>query len=368
VRMRAAVYLGGSHGLQVVDDVELEDPHRGEVVVDVQACGVCHSDLSVLDGTFPAPTPIIMGHEAAGIVAEVGEGVVGLESGDHVVLTPSAACGSCYGCVRGEYGTCVNADALWSFAMPDGSTRLSRAGETVHRGLGLAAFADRVVALESAAVRIDPDIPLDVACTIGCGVQTGVGAVINTAQVEPGASVLVMGLGGVGLSVIQGAAMAGASTIIGVDLVPERRAAAATMGATDVVDPAAVDLSAIVAEITGGVGVDYAFEVVGRSELIRTCIEVCRAGGTTVMVGAPPLDDPLIIDAPVLFGVAEKKLIGCMLGSVNSRRDIPKLISLWQSGRLDLEGLVTARRPFDEIAEALDALADHQGIRTVLTY
>ncbi len=366
--MRAAVFEGDIGRVNLVDDLDLDEPHVGEVRIAVRACGLCHSDLSNIDGTFPVPTPIVLGHEAAGVVEAVGDGVRSLSVGDHVVMTPSGACGSCYGCRRGEPGICVNARAMWAFAMPDGSQRLSRDGEPVYRGLGVAAFADYVVAPEEGAVRIDPDIPLDIACLIGCGVQTGVGAVINTAAVEEGATVLVVGAGGVGTSVVQGARLAAASRIIVSDPVEERRQAALAFGATDVLDPGVVVVPDAVRELTGGTGVDYAFEVVGASALVTTCIDACRAGGTTVIVGALAVDDVLEIEAAVLFAVNEKKLLGCLLGSSDSHREIPRLLALWQAGRLDLERLVTVRRPFEEINQALDALAHQDGLRTVLTY
>lgn len=366
--MRAAIFDGNVGRLDLVDDVQLDDPGPGEVRVRVGSCGICHSDLSSIDGTFPVPTPIILGHEAAGVVEALGDGIRSLAVGDHVVMTPNGACGSCYGCRRGEPGTCVNAQAMWAFAMPDGTQRLSRGGEPVFRGLGVAAFAEQLVTPEDGAVKIDSDIPLDVACLIGCGVQTGVGAVINTAGVEEGATVLVVGAGGVGLSVVQGARLAAASRIVVSDPVEARREAALAFGATDVLDPSDVAVSDAVRELTGGIGVDYAFEVVGASALVTTCIDACRNGGTTVMVGAPAIDDSLTIDAAVLFAVNEKKLLGCMLGSSDSHREIPRLLALWKTGRLDLEGLVTAHRPFDEINEALDALARHDGLRTVLSY
>jgi S-(hydroxymethyl)glutathione dehydrogenase/alcohol dehydrogenase len=363
--MRAAVFEGPEE--MVVDEVDLDDePGFGEIIVGVHACGVCHSDLSGIDGTFPVPTPIVLGHEAAGIVERVGPGVERLAVGDRVVLTPAPPCGRCYGCVRGEPGTCVNTQSVMSFALPDGTTRLTRGGELVHRGLGLAGFAERVLTLETGAVVVPDEVPLDVACVIGCGVQTGVGAVLNTARVEEGATVVVIGLGGVGLSVVQGARVAGATRIIAVDPVADRRGVAARFGATDTLDPTADDVVSAAFDLTGGVGVDYAFEVVGRSALVQTCIAATRSGGTTVMVGAPALDDQLVIDAPVLFGAMEKKLIGCFLGSSHALRDIPRYLAMAQVGLLDLEAMVTARRPLDEINEAFDDLRQQRGIRTVV--
>lgn len=363
--MRAAVFEGEGRPV-TVEEVDLEGPRPGEVVVRVAACGLCHSDLSAMDGSFPVPVPIVLGHEAAGTVEEVGAGVTRVRPGDRVVITPAPPCGRCAGCVRGQPGTCVTATAVMSFAMPDGSTRLSHDGELVYRGLGVAAFAERVVTLETGVVPVPDGVPLDVACLVGCAVQTGVGAVLNTARVEPGASVLVTGLGGVGLSAVQGAAVAGAVRIIAADPVADRRELAGRLGATDVIDPTADDLVAAVAELTGGAGVDDAFEAAGRSTLVRACIDAVRPGGTVVMVGAPALDDPLVIDAPVLFGASEKRLLGCFLGSSNALRDLPRYLELWQAGRLDLEALVTARRPLDELNEAVADLQAHRGLRTVL--
>lgn len=365
--MRAAVLEQVGEPFQLHDDVVLEGPRPGEVIVRVHACGVCHSDLSAADGTFPVPLPLVLGHEAAGVVSEVGDGVTSLAVGDHVVLTPAPPCGRCYGCIRGESGTCANARGITTFAMPDGSTRLSRSRQVIHRGLGVAAFAENVVALESAAVRIPDDVPLDVACLVGCGVQTGVGAVINTAAVPEGATVLVVGLGGVGLSVVQGARLAAAALIIACDPVPHRRDLALALGATHSLDPSEQDVIEAAMDLTAGVGVDYAFEAVGRSELVVTCIDATRAGGTTVMVGAQGIDDPLTIPFPVLFGSSEKKLLGCLLGSSNALRDIPRLIDLWRAGHLDLESLITDSRPLEEINAAFTALAAHEGVRTVLT-
>lgn len=366
--MRAAVLEEMGKPLRLHHDVQLQDPEAGEVIVRVAACGLCHSDLSAIDGLFPVPTPIVLGHEAAGIVEEIGPGVRSLEVGDHVVLTPVPACGRCYACVRGQPGACVNTQAVYTFAMPDGSTRLSREGAPVHRGLGVAAFADRVVALEHAAVRIPREVPMDVACVVGCGVQTGVGAVLNTAEVEEGATVLVIGLGGVGLSVVQGARLAAASRIIASDPVGDRRRAALELGATEVLDPSSTDVVETVFDLTGGIGADYAFEVAGSTELLRTCLDATRAGGTTVMVGAPPLEESIEIPHAVVFGSGEKRLLGCLLGSSNSLRDIPRLVALWQVGRLDLDALVTRRRPLEEINDAVDELRAHAGVRTVLTY
>ncbi len=363
--MKAALLEAPGQPLRV-RDITIEEPGPGQACIRVRHCGVCHSDLSIVDGTFPSPLPIVLGHEAAGVVEAVGPGVADLHVGDHVVLTPCPPCGTCYWCVRGEPTVCVNASAIQTNTFPDGSTGLALEGQVVYRGVGLGAFAEYVVTPATGAVKIPADVPLDVACVIGCAVQTGVGAVLNTAHVEEGATVLVMGLGGVGLSIVQGARLAGAARIIVSDPVAERRATAVRFGATDQIDPTTEDVMARVMELTR-VGVDYAFDAVGRGSLIQTGLAATRTGGTTICVGAPPMDDVVTIAMPALFVVSEKKLLGCALGSSNSLREIPRLVGLWQAGRLDLEALVTARRPLADINVAMEDLKAGRGIRTVLS-
>ncbi len=363
--MRAALLEQAGTPL-VVREITIADPRPAQVRVRVQHCGVCHSDLSLADGVFPAPTPIVLGHEAAGVVEAVGADVADLAPGDHVVLTPVPPCGTCYWCVRGEPGVCVNASMISSNTFPDGSTGLARGGEVVFRGVGLGAFAESVLVPATGAIKVAPDVPLDVACVIGCAVQTGVGAVLNTARVEPGASVLVMGLGGIGLSIVQGARVAGAARIIAADPVAERRAAARRFGATDLLDSNTTDVVQEAFALTG-VGVDYAFDAVGRASLVQAGLAATRNGGTTVAVGAAPMDDAITIAPAALFTISEKKLMGCTLGSCHAVRDIPRLIALWQAGRLDLEALVTARRPLAEINQAMDDLRASRGIRTILS-
>lgn len=363
--MRAALLEAPGTPLRVVDDVAIAAPGVGQVRVAVRHCGLCHSDLSIINGTFPAAMPIVVGHEAAGVVDALGPGVDTLALGDHVVLTASPPCGQCYWCVRGEPGVCVNAIGIQTNAFRDGTTGLSRGGQTVYRGVGLGAFAEHVVVPATGAVKIPADVPLDVACVIGCAVQTGVGAVLNTAGVEEGATVLVTGLGGVGLSVVQGARLAGAARIIASDPVAERRAAAARFGATDLIDPTRDDVLGACQQITG-VGVDYAFETAGLGSLVQAGVAATRPGGTTVCIGAPPLDEGIVLSPAALFVIAEKKLLGCVLGSSNALRDIPRFIALWKAGHLDLEGLITARRPLSEINEAVADLHAARGVRTVL--
>lgn len=364
--MRAAVLEAPGSPMKI-DEVDIIDPGAGQIRVAVQYCGCCHSDLSIAEGSFPAPVPIVLGHEAAGVVDAVGAGVEHLAPGDHVVLTPVPPCGTCYWCVRGEASSCVNSTAIMTNQLPDGHTGLSRGGQVVYRGVGLGAFAEYVITPSTGAVKIPDEVPLDVACVVGCAVQTGVGAVLNTARVVEGATVLVLGLGGIGLSVVQGARLAAASRIIVSDPVAQRREVAGALGATDFIDPTRDDVVARAQALTGGIGVDYAFECAGRGELITTGVLATRNRGTTVCVGAPPITDSVTVAPASLFVVSERKLMGTLLGSCNSLLEIPRLIGLYQAGRLDLEALITARRPLEEINEAMADLAASRGIRTVLS-
>jgi len=365
--MRAAVLEQAGAPLVVHDDIDIEEPRAGEVAVRVKHCGVCHSDVSIADGAFPSALPVVLGHEAAGVVEALGPGVTTLAVGDHVVLTPCPPCGTCPWCIRGEWSLCVSSDSMMTSTHPDGGTRLSQRGEVVYRGVGVAAFAEMVIIQANGAVKIPDDVPLDVACVVGCAVQTGVGAVLNTAKVSEGDTVLVMGAGGIGLSVVQGARLAGAGQIIVSDPVAARRTQSLAMGATHVIDPTVDDVVAASLDLSpGGIGADFAFDAVGRSALIAAGIDATRKGGTTVIVGVPSIDDPFTYPLPAILAIGEKKLIGSLLGSCNSLRDIPRIISLAQGGQLDLASLITARRPLADINQAFDDIRTTTGIRTVI--
>jgi S-(hydroxymethyl)glutathione dehydrogenase / alcohol dehydrogenase len=364
--MRAAV-LDGDRRLEV-DSIEIEDPRAGEVLVEVSDCGVCHSDLSVIDGSFPAPLPTVLGHEAAGVVAAVGDGVDDVHPGQKVVLTPLPSCGHCYFCVRHQPTLCARySSALFTATRADGTTPLSRGGAPVYRGLAMGGWAEYVILPRQAVVTVDDDVDLGEACVIGCAVQTGVGAVLNTAQVEAGATVLVIGAGGVGVAVIQGARLAGAALIVVADPVDGRRDAAQRFGATHVVDPADVDLPAYCRELTGGIGMDYCFEAAGQAALIEVGFAASRSGGTTVGVGAPPIDQGVSIPAVAAFTALEKRFVGSLLGTVNAQRDVPRLLALAKAGRLDLRGMITDRFPLDEIDAAVENLRAKRGIRTAIS-
>jgi Zn-dependent alcohol dehydrogenase len=311
-------------------------------------------------------TPIVLGHEAAGIVEAVGAGVSSHKRGDKVVLTPCPPCGTCYWCVRGEFSVCTLAMGVMTGAFPDGSTGLTRKGEKVWRGLNVAAFAEYTVTHAQGAVVVPRDTPLEIACVVGCAVQTGVGSVLNAARVEEGASVFVTGLGGIGLSVVQGARLANASLVIVSDPVASRREIAKSLGATHALDPYKDDVLAAVQQLTGGIGADYAFEAAGVAALVTQCFFAARIGGTIVVVGAPPLDQAVTLAPAALVASMGKKIRGTLLGDCNSVRDIPRLLALWRAGRLDLDALITSRRPLSEINEAVADLRAAKGIRTVL--
>jgi S-(hydroxymethyl)glutathione dehydrogenase / alcohol dehydrogenase len=351
-----------------LEDLDVLDPEPGEVLVRVVASGVCASDLHVLHGRSPvASLPMVLGHEGAGVVERVGDGVQGLTTDDHVVLALYGPCGECPSCRAGNPVHCDGAarvQAIFGRAA-DGSTRLRRGGEAVHPMIGVGSLAEYTVVRESQAVRIDDDIPLDLACLAGCGVTTGIGAVLNIADVRPGASVAVVGCGGVGLNVVQGARLAGATTIVAVDANAEKLPLATGFGATHTVDASAVDMGTAVRGIVPG-GVDHAFEVVGDPDLVAATFELTRPGGACVMVGSPPPGTTIPIDARSLF--SERRLLGCTGGSNVPARDIPRIMRLWRSGAIDLEGLVSQRLPLDGFQQAFDALERGTVARSVITF
>jgi S-(hydroxymethyl)glutathione dehydrogenase / alcohol dehydrogenase len=363
--MRAALFEGPGKELAVVDDVEIEAPHAGEVRVRVSHCGVCHSDLHFIEGQLPSPVPAILGHEAAGVVDAIGQGVDTLAEGDKVILTLAPPCGRCYFCARGEVHLCSNATSLATGALPDGGTRLSHHGRVVYRGVGLGGWAEHAITPAAGAVKVPDDTPLEIACLLGCAVQTGVGAVLNTAKVPEGATVVVIGLGGVGISAVQGARLASASRIVGVDGVESRREQARHFGATDLVDPASDDLAAVCMNLTGGIGVDHVIDTAATAVTMTGALGGLRSGGTLTVVGVPGFADK--IDLPVIaWALAEKKVQGSFLGSSNPHLEFPRLLALWRAGRLDLEGMVSATRSLDDLPAAFADMKAGRGLRTVI--
>jgi S-(hydroxymethyl)glutathione dehydrogenase/alcohol dehydrogenase len=364
--MRSALLEKTQQPLAIVDDVEMESPGPRDVVVKISNCGICHSDLTMVDLPAGGQLPSIYGHEAAGVVEEVGNAVTRLAKGDKVMLTPLPSCGSCYYCARSEFSLCVDGQSFMTGLRSDGSTPLSRGGQDVFQGFGLGGWGEYSLVDEGRAIKVPEDTPLEIACVIGCAIQTGVGAVLNTAKVEEGATVLVMGLGGIGVSIVQGARLANAARIIVSDPVASRRDYAANFGATDILDPNQDDVVARAIELTGGIGVDYAFDGAGSSALISAGIQASRIGGTTVMVGAAI--DPLELAMPAMLITHEKKLIGSLLGSCNGHYDVPRFLALWRKGALDLENMITHRRPIEDVNLGLDDMRAGRGLRTVLEF
>jgi S-(hydroxymethyl)glutathione dehydrogenase/alcohol dehydrogenase len=358
--MRAAVLPALNAPLEVRDDVEAVGPGPGEVRIRIAATGVCHSDISAQNGTLPQPLPAVLGHEGAGVVTAVGEGVTVPAPGDHVIVSWVPPCGRCRFCLRGQPNLCTTLFLAGAVAQ-----RFTAAGQPIFGFAGTGTFAEEVVVPAQAAIPIPADVPLDVASLIGCGVMTGVGAALKTARVEPGSSVVVFGCGGVGISVIQGARIAGAAEIVGVDLVPAKLETARRFGATDGVPPEGV--ADAVQRITGGDGFDYAFEVIGRPETIRAAYDATRRGGTTVVVGAGGMDQVVSFNAFELF-YGEKRIQGCFYGSADVRTDFHTLLRLWRTGRLDLEGMISARLDLAQINEAFAACLRGDVVRQVIRF
>ncbi|HXX37082.1 MAG TPA: Zn-dependent alcohol dehydrogenase [bacterium] len=360
--MRAAVFYEVGKPL-VVEEVELAPPRVGEVLVRIAATGVCHSDLNYIKGDLTIPLPVVLGHEAAGIVESVGSGVTSVRPGDHVVLLFAPACGHCRYCDAGRPHLCEMRYRVRG-KMPDGTTRLRRGDQELHHFTCVSSWAEQAVVPESGVLPITKDLPLTIAALLGCAVTTGVGAVTNTARVRPGSSVAVFGLGGVGLNVVQGARIAGAVTIIGVDLLNHRLEAARRFGATHTVNARASDPVQTVLELTRG-GADYAFEVIGRAASVRQAIDSVARGGVAVVVGLPPAREELVLPGPA-FVLDEKTLRGCFYGSARLRSEIPRLVSLYAAGRLMLDELVTASFPLDRVNDAVAALDRGDGLRSIL--
>jgi S-(hydroxymethyl)glutathione dehydrogenase/alcohol dehydrogenase len=349
-----AVVIRDAAGGPALEDIELDPPGPGEVLVRLAASGICGSDLHVVHGRSVIDAfPMVLGHEGAGIVAAVGDGVTAVAPGDHVVLALYGPCGSCDSCRTGRFVLCDGRPRVAAIngTMADGSTRMRSAeGETLFPMVGVGSLAERAVLRAEQVVAIDRSIPLDLICLAGCGVTTGLGAVFNVAEVRPGESVAVVGCGGVGLNVIQGARIAGATTIMAVDPNPLKLELATRLGATHAVDPS----GAGVAEAVQGVeprGVDVAFEVVGVPDLVADAFLATRTGGRCVMVGSPPAGQPIPLDGRALFG--ERRLLGTTGGSNVPARDIPRIARLYTEGQLDLDTLVSARRPLADFASSI---------------
>tara|TARA_R110002095_G_scaffold125222_2_gene108738 strand:- start:1292 stop:2422 length:1131 start_codon:yes stop_codon:yes gene_type:complete len=351
----------------VIEEVNLADPGPGEVLVEMAGAGLCHSDLSTIDGSRPRVMPMVMGHEASGIVREVGQGVHDLKPDDHVVFSFVPLCGHCLPCATGrpalcEPGAAANtAGTLLSGRRPFSS----RSGQEINHHLGVAAFAEHTVVAQESLIKIDSQLPLSTAALFGCAVMTGVGAVVNTAKVEPGSSVAVFGLGGVGLSSVMGARAAGAETIFAIDLLPDKLELAEQVGATHLINASDEDPVALIKDILNGV--DYAFESVGNERVLQQAYAATRRGGTTITMGLPHPDKMFSIPAVSL--VAEERTIkGSYMGSAVPRRDLPRFIAMYEAGLLPVDKLLSRTIQLDEINAAFDALATGAAVRQVITF
>ncbi len=363
--MRAAL-LRDDSGKLTLEDVSVDTPHRNEVLVQTVASGLCHSDLHFIDGTWPASYPMLLGHEAAGIVQAVGEDVVGFEPGDHVISCLSVFCGSCERCLTGHSYLCENRTAIADRG-PDNPPRVSDAeGTPVPQFTGLGSFAEEMLVHQNALVKVSPDMPLDRAALLGCAVTTGVGAVFRSAAVRPGSTVAVVGCGGVGISAVQGAHLAGARQIIAVDLEPRKLEWASQLGATHTVDAGEGDPVEAVRELSGG-GVDYSFECIGLKATSEQAYGMIRAGGLATVVGMVPLGVSLEIPGADLF-LGAKRLQGSFMGSNNFRVDMPHLCDLYLGGRLKLDEMVSKTITLEEINDGFDAMKAGEVVRSVIQF
>jgi S-(hydroxymethyl)glutathione dehydrogenase / alcohol dehydrogenase len=352
-----------------VEAAELDMPGPGEVLVEVKAAGVCHSDFHPARGDWPMKTPVVLGHEGAGIVREVGEGVTHVRPDDHVVLCWAPACGVCACCREGHAALCDRLDkTTYRNRLPSGASRLRARGRSVSPFLSTACFADHAVVAAEAAVPVPVDVPFDALATLGCAVVTGVGAVINAARLPPGARVAVIGTGGVGLNVIQGAVLAGAEQIVGIDTRAAPLEIARQFGATDTIASTAVaDVPAAVRNLTEGRGADVVFDTVGLPATIAAALNAARKGGTVVLTGLPRVDGQAAI-ATFPFVMQEKRLLGSVYGSGNPAKDIVRLVESYQKGQLKLLELVGRRYPLEQINDALTALAQGDGARGIVEW
>ncbi|HTO47675.1 MAG TPA: zinc-dependent alcohol dehydrogenase family protein [Burkholderiales bacterium] len=350
-----------------IDEIDLEGPGHGELLVKMAAAGLCHSDLSVINGDRPRPTPMALGHEAAGIVEEVGPGVDDLKKGDHVVMVFVPSCGHCLPCSEGRPALCEpGAAANTKGTLLSGAKRLKRKGEPVNHHLGVSAFAEYATVSRRSLVKIDPELPLDQAALFGCAVLTGVGAVVNTARVPAGASVAVIGLGGVGLASLIGAVAAGASRVVAIDLADDKLEFASKLGATDTFNARKDTTAEEVRAATGG-GVEYAFELAGSVKAMELAYKITRRGGTTVTAGLPP--PSANFSFPQVGLVAEERTIkGSYIGTCVPVRDLPRYIALFRQGRMPVDRLLTHRLKLDEINEGFDRLHEGKAIRQVVVF
>ena len=369
VKTRAAIAFEVNKPL-VIEEVDLEGPKAGEVLVEIKATGICHTDEFTRSGADPEGIfPAILGHEGAGVVVDVGPGVTSLKKGDHVIPLYTPECRQCEYCLSGKTNLCQAIRVTQGQGvMPDGSSRFSIGGEKVFHYMGTSTFANHTVVPEIALAKIREDAPFDKVCYIGCGVTTGIGAVINTAKVEPGANVVVFGLGGIGLNVIQGARMAGANMIVGVDLNPSRKALAEQFGRTHFVNPKEVegDLVPYLVNLTKG-GADYSFECIGNVDVMRQALECCHKGwGVSVIIGVAGAGQE-IKTRPFQL-VTGRVWKGTAFGGAKGRRDVPKIVDWYMEGKINIDDLITHKLKLEEINKGFDLMHEGKSIRSVVEF
>ncbi|MCZ7537573.1 MAG: Zn-dependent alcohol dehydrogenase [Acidimicrobiia bacterium] len=360
--MKAAVMRTFKAPLEI-EEVQIGKPGPREVLVRTAATGVCHSDLHVIEGGLPVPPPLILGHEPAGVVEEVGSEVKSFAKGDPVIGCLSAFCGNCEFCATGRPNLCGGEATMRG---PDEPPRLSKEGVEIRQFAHLSAFAERMLVHENALVKIRDDVPLDRAALIGCGVTTGLGAALNTAKVRPGSTCAVIGCGGVGLSALQGCRIAGASRILAIDTEPWKLDLAKRLGATDGVNASDGDPAAQVMELTAG-GVDYAFECIGLSATAQQSLAMLKKGGTAILVGLLPMGQNIAVPG-LDFLMGEKRLIASMMGSNSFRVDMPRYVDFYLNGQLKLDEMISARLPLDEINTAFDQMRAGKAARSVIVF
>ena len=368
MKSRAAVAFEAEQPLEIVE-VDLEGPKAGEVLVELKATGLCHTDAYTLSGKDSEGLfPVILGHEGAGIVREAGPGVTSVKAGDHVIPLYTPECRQCEMCLSAKTNLCsAIRDTQGRGVMPDGTSRFSYKGQMIHHYMGCSTFSNFTVLPEIAVAKIRPDAPFDTTCYIGCGVTTGIGAVVNTAQVKPGDSVAVFGLGGIGLNVIQGAKLAGAGTIIGVDLNPDREQWGRTFGMTHFVNPGDVgDVVEAIVNMTGG-GVDYSFECIGNTHVMRQALECCHKGwGTSIIIGVA--EAGATIETRPFQLVTGRNWRGTAFGGARGRTDVPRIVDWYMDGRIAIDPLITHRLTLGEINHGFDLMHRGESIRSVVIY
>jgi alcohol dehydrogenase len=350
-----------------IQEVELDPPGHGEVLVQMKAAGLCHSDLSVIDGNRPRPTPMVLGHEASGLVQEVGPGIDDLAVGDHVVMVFVPSCGHCLPCAEGRPALCEpGAAANGAGTLLSGERRLHRNGGEVHHHLGVSAFAEYATLSRRSLIKIDRELPFDEAALFGCAVLTGVGAVINTARVSAGSSVAVIGLGGVGLSSLLGAVAVGARRVVAVDLSDDKLGLARQLGATDTFSASGANAAEEIRAATGG-GVEFAFEMAGSVRAMDLAYKITRRGGTTVTAGLPPPNHTFAL--PQVNLVAEERTVkGSYIGTCVPSRDLPRYIELYRRGKLPVDRLMSGRLKLDEVNVGFDRLHEGKAVRQVIVF